>query len=211
VKKDSPLHGLKELAGKRVAYTSPGSVSNMVILMALKANGMTPQDVKLIPAGDLGANISALASGAVEAAFTDEMTLSQNEHLIQPIFYVRDVMSPKMMQTVCITTTEFAQAHGDTVRALIAGRLDGLKYLEQHPDESADIVAVAYNNPDKDVFRAEMKRLLAINYFSDGRFDFDAMNHMVEGLQITGQLKASPDWSKMVDTAYLPADQRASR
>jgi len=41
VKKGSALHGIKDLAGKRIAYTAPGSVSNMIILMALKANGMT--------------------------------------------------------------------------------------------------------------------------------------------------------------------------
>jgi NitT/TauT family transport system substrate-binding protein len=37
------------------------------------------------------------------------------------------------------------------------------------------------------------------------------MNHMVEGLQITGQQKGDVDWSKLVDTSYLPADLRASR
>ena len=35
---------------------------------------------------------------------------------------------------------------------------------------------------------------------------------MVEGLQITGQLKEAPDWAKMVDTSFLPgADQHAAR
>src|SRR6201997_5102452 len=43
VKKDSTLQGIKDLVGKQIAYTAPGSVSNMVILMALKANGITAQ------------------------------------------------------------------------------------------------------------------------------------------------------------------------
>ena len=33
-----------------------------------------------------------------------------------------------------------------------------------------------------------------------------SMNHMVEGLQITGQIKGDVDWPKYVDTSYLPAD-----
>src|SRR4051812_19361146 len=45
VKKDSNLASIKDLVGKQIAYTAPGSVSNMVILMALKANGITPQQV----------------------------------------------------------------------------------------------------------------------------------------------------------------------
>lgn len=211
VKKGSPLHGIKDLAGKRIGYTAPGSVSNMIILMALKANGMAAKDVKLVPAGDLGANLSAVVSGAIDAGFGDEMLLSQNRELIQPVFLVRDVMSPKMMQTVCITTAEFAAAHPDTVKAIIAGRREGLDYIRQHPDEAADITARAYNNPNRDLFRSEIKTLTALDYWSDGRLDYDGMNHMVEGLQITGQLKGPVDWAKMVDTAYLPPDLRAGR
>jgi NitT/TauT family transport system substrate-binding protein len=211
VKKDSPLHGIKDLEGKRVAYTSPGSVSNMIILMALKANGMTAQQVKLIPAGDLGANLSAVSSGAVDAGFIDEMVLSRNTSLVQPVFFVRDVMSPRMMQTVLVTTTEFAHDHGDTIRALIAGRREGLAYTAEHSDEAADITAKAYNNPDKELFRAHMRDLLKENYWSDGRFDYEGMNHMVEGLQITGQLKGAPDWAKMVDASFLPTDMHASK
>jgi NitT/TauT family transport system substrate-binding protein len=211
VKKDSPLQSLKDLVGKRIAYTSPNSVSNMIILMALKANGMTAQQVKLVPAGDLGANLSAVTSGAVDAGFSDTLIYAQNEMLVRPVFHVKDVMSPKMMQTVCITTTQFATEHPDIVRGLIAARREGLDYVRKHPDEAADILAKAYNNPNAALFRVHMKDLIAIDYWSDGRFDYDGMNHMIEGLQITGQLKAAPDWSKMVDPKFLPPDQHAAR
>src|SRR5471030_1580913 len=106
VKKDSGLTGIKDLVGKQIGYTAPGSVSNMVILMALKANGITQQQVKLVPAGDLGANLSAVSSGAIDAAFSDELVFAQNKELVKPLFMVRDAMDPRMMQTVMITTAE---------------------------------------------------------------------------------------------------------
>ncbi len=211
VKKDSPLHGLKDLAGKRVAYTAPSSVSNMIILMALKGAGMTAKQMTLVPAGDLGANLAAVTGGAVDAGFSDTLIYDANKALVQPVFLVKDVMSPRMMQTVCITTTAFAHEHPDTVRAIIAARREGLDYLRAHPDEAADILARAYSNPDQAAYRQHMRELIGIDYWSDGRLDHDAMDRMVEGLKITGQLKDSPDWSKMVDPAFLPADQRASR
>jgi NitT/TauT family transport system substrate-binding protein len=34
---------------------------------------------------------------------------------------------------------------------------------------------------------------------------------MVEGLQITGQIKGDVDWSKYVDVGYLPADLRPTQ
>ncbi len=211
VKTDSPLHGIKDLLGKKIAYTAPNSVSNMIILMALKASGMTAQQVHLLPAGDLGANLSAVMSGAVDAGFSDTLTLAQNPTLVRPVFWVKDVISPRMMQTVLITTTEFAAAHPETVKALIAGRREGLAYAMQHPDEAAEITARAYNNPDATLLRVHMKELVADNYWSDGKLDFDGMNHMVEGLQITGQLKGDVDWSRMVDQSFLPPDLHASR
>jgi NitT/TauT family transport system substrate-binding protein len=211
VKKDSGLTSIKDLIGKKIAYTAPGSVSNMVILMALKANGITAQQVKLVPAGDLGANLSAVSSGAVDAAFSDDLVFAQNKSLVKPLFMVRDAMDPRMMQTVMITTAEYAKAHPDIIKGLIVARREGLLYALEHPDEAADITAKAYNNPNADLFRAHLHGLIKEKYWSDGRLDYTSMNHMVEGLQITGQIKGDVDWPKYVDTSYLPPDLRASQ
>jgi len=208
VKKDSALTGIKDLVGKQIAYTAPGSVSNMVILMALKANGITPQQVKLVPAGDLGANLSAVGSGAVDAAFSDELVYAQNRDLVKPLFFVRDTMDPKMMQTVMITTADYAKANPEIIKGLIAARRDGLSYALAHLDEAADITAKAYNNPNVELFRAHLRELAKENYWGEGQLDYPAMNRMVEGLQITGQIKGDVDWPKYVDTSYLPADLR---
>ena len=211
VKKDSALTSIKDLVGKKIAYTAPGSVSNMVALMALKANGITQAQVKLVPAGDLGANLAAVSSGAVDAGFSDELVYAQNKELVKPLFMVRDAMDPRMMQTVMITTAEYAQGHPDIIKGLIAARREGLAYALAHPDEAADITAKAYNNPNVELFRAHLHNLIKENYWSDGRLDYAAMNHMVEGLQITGQIKGDVDWPKYVDTSYLPSDLRSSQ
>jgi NitT/TauT family transport system substrate-binding protein len=211
VKKDSALTSIKDLVGKQIAYTAPGSVSNMVILMALKANGITQQQVKLVPAGDLGANLAAVSSGAVDAGFSDELVYAQNKLLVKPLFMVRDAMDPRMMQTVMITTAEYAQGHPDIIKGLIVARREGLAYALEHPDEAADITAKAYNNPNVDLFRAHIHNLIKEKYWSDGRLDYAGMNHMVEGLQITGQIKGDVDWGKYVDTSYLPSDLRPSQ
>jgi NitT/TauT family transport system substrate-binding protein len=211
VKKDSTLTGIKDLIGKQIAYTAPGSVSNMLILMALKASGITPQQVKLVAAGDLGSNLSAVGSGAVDAGFSDELIYAQNKELVRPLFMVRDLLDPRMMQTVMITTAEYAKAHSDIIKGLIATRRDGLAYTLEHPDEAADITAKAYNNPNVELFRTHIRELIEQNYWSDGRLDYPVMNHMVEGLQITGQIKGDVDWPKYVDTSYLPPDLRATQ
>ena len=209
-KKGSTLHGVKSLAGKRVAFTSPGSVTNMLILMALRDAGMTAKDVTLVPAGGVGANLSAVVNGAVDTAMTGEPIWSENTDKVQSVFWVRDVMSADMMQTVLVTTTDYAQAHADILRNLIAARREGVRFVEEHPDEAAAITAAAYNG-SPDLYKTVFHDLLASHYWSDGRFEYPAMDRMVEGLRIVGQLKGPVDWSKYVDKSFLPTDLQASR
>jgi len=202
---DSPFNSIKDLAGKKVAFTSPGSVTNMLILMCLKAAGMEPKDVKLLPAGDNGANLAAVLNRAVDAAMNGEPLYSENKGKIKPVFWSKDCGTADMTQTVGITTTEFAATGGDKLRAILAARREGVEYIIKNPDESADIVAKAYNGDPK-LYRDVFKHFVEIKYFGDGRFNFAGMNRMAEGMQLVGTLKSPPDWKKLIDPQFLPQD-----
>jgi NitT/TauT family transport system substrate-binding protein len=202
---DSQATSIKDLIGKKVSFTSPGSVTNMLILMCLKAAGIDSKDVKLLPAGDIGANLSAVINKAVDAGMNGEPLWSENKHRIKPVFWTKDCFPPEMTQTVMITTNEFAQTGGDKLRAIIAARREGVEYIIKNPDESADIVAKAYNGDPK-LYREVFKNFVAIKYFGDGRLNYKGMDRMAEGMQLVGTLKAPPDWKKMVDPSFLPQD-----
>ena len=206
-KKGSPLHGIKDLVGKKVGFTSPGSVTNMLILMAFKAQGIDAKSVKLVPAGGIGANVSAVVNGAIDAGMSGEPVWAQNEDKLQPVFWTKDVLPPNMTQTVAVTTEEFAKTGGAKLRGIIEGRREGVNYIMAHPDEAAEITAKAYNG-DPALYKKVFARFVAMHYWSDGRFDYDGMNRMVEGLQIVGKQKGAVDWGKIVDTGFLPADLR---
>ena len=116
-----------EGAGGQAGWRSPrpGSVTNMLILMALRDAGMSAKDVTLVPAGGVGANLAAVVNGAVDTAMTGEPIWSENTDKVQAEFWVRDVMDPHMMQTVLVTTTEFAHDHPDVLRNLVAAARGG--------------------------------------------------------------------------------------
>jgi NitT/TauT family transport system substrate-binding protein len=202
---DSKISSIKDLVGKKVSYTSPGSVTNMLILMCLKAANIDPKDVKLLPAGDIGANLSAVINRAVDAGMNGEPLWSENKGKVKPAFWTKDCFPPEMTQTVAITTTEFAQTGGDKLRAIIAARREGVEYIIKNPDESADIVATAYNGDPK-LYREVFRHFVEINYFGDGRLNYKGMDRMAEGMQLVGTLKSPPDWKKMVDPSFLPKD-----
>ena len=51
-----------------------------------------------------------------------------------------------MMETVGVTTADYATEGAAQLRAILAGRRDGVRYIEDHPDEAADITAKAFNS-----------------------------------------------------------------
>ena len=204
-KKGSAMSGIKDIAGKKIGFTAPGSVTNMLILMAMKAQGIDPATVKLIPAGGIGANISAVVNGAIDAGMSGEPVWSENQDKVQAVFWTKDVLPPNMMQTVAITTTDFAKTGAAQLRGILAARREGVDYIIAHPEEAAEITARAYNgNPE--LYKKVFRNLLSFNYWSDGRLDYDGMNRMVEGLQIVGKQKGPVDWPRIVDASFLPAD-----
>ncbi len=204
-KKGSPLHSIEDLVGKKVAFTVPGSVTNMLILMSLKKKGIEPSAVKLVPAGGIGANVSAVLNNAVDAGMCGEPVWSENEDKLQPVFWPKDILSANMMQTVAVTTADYATKGADKLRGIVAGRRDGVRYIEEHPDEAADITAKAYNG-DPGLYRRVFTRYVTIHYWSEGKFDYAAMDLMVEGLQIVGKQKGPVDWAKLVNPSLLPSD-----
>jgi len=203
--KDSSINSIKDIVGKKVSFTSPGSVTNMLILMCMKAANIDRKDVTLVPAGGIGANLSAVLNKAVDTGMTGEPVWSENKDKVKPAFWTKDCFPPEMTQTVMITTTDFAQTGGEKLRAIIAARREGVEYIIKNPDESADIVAKAYNgNPT--LYREVFKNFVAINYFGDGRLNYKGMDRMAEGMEIVGQIKGKPDWKAMVDLSFLPKD-----
>jgi NitT/TauT family transport system substrate-binding protein len=203
--KDSSINSIKDIVGKKVSFTSPGSVTNMLILMCMKAANIDRKDVTLVPAGGIGANLSAVLNKAVDTGMTGEPVWSENKDKVKPAFWTKDCFPPEMTQTVAITTTEYAQTGGDKLRAIIAARREAVEYIIKHTDESADIVAKAYNGDPK-LYREVFKNFVAINYFGDGRLNYKGMDRMAEGMEIIGQIKGKPDWKAMVDTSFLPKD-----
>jgi len=206
---ESQINSLADIKGKKIAYTAPGSVTNMIILTCLQKAGLEPKDVQLVTAGDLGANLSAVLNHAVDAAMSGEPLWSENQGKVKAAFWAKDCTNAAMTQTVGITTTDYAATGGEKLRALIDARREGVDYIKAHPDEAADIVAKAYNG-DQKLYREVFRHFVSFEYFGDGSLHFENMNRMLDGMRLVGRLKAPVDWSQIVDASFLPKELQAT-
>ena len=48
-----------------------------------------------------------------------------------------------------------------------------------------------------------------VPYWGPGSFDIDGMNRMIRAQKLVGALTEDPDWSKIIDTQFLPDDLKA--
>jgi NitT/TauT family transport system substrate-binding protein len=126
-KPDSGIASIKELVGKKVAYTSPKSITEMVIRTALKREGLTGK-VEALPLGGLGPALTALAQGAVAAAPWNDpaLTLTPDEY---KVLFAGHQYYPKFTWQLAVTTKEFAAKNAATLRKILAVHRKAVEFV----------------------------------------------------------------------------------
>lgn len=195
---NSPIRTIRDLDGRRVAFTSPRSVTEMLLIQIQEKHGIK---VEPVATGGIGAGLTMLAQGGVVAAPIMDPIWAQRQANLRALFWVKDELPP-MVQTVGVTTAEFARDNRDLLRRLIAARRRGVEFVYANPQETADIVAKHYEMPVAPL-RTAVNNLRELRYWSTGEFEMDGMNAMVRGLQIVGEQQGPVDWSRVIDAQYL--------
>ncbi|GAC1659612.1 MAG: ABC transporter substrate-binding protein [Candidatus Elarobacter sp.] len=207
VKKDSPIKSIKDLVGKTVGFSTPGSVSETLLQMSLKAAGIDPTTVKTKAAGGIGENQTLLEAGGLDAAFTVDPITTQRKDVLRVIFFAREYV-PRYLQTVWVASTSVIRTNRSEVAGLLRARKRGVEYVVAKPKESAAIFArVAKQKVD--VVTSTLANEHPAEYFADGSLEGKALALVVDGMRIGRLLGADKiPLAKMVDqSALAPANR----
>ena len=210
VKPDSPIKTSADLKGRKIGYTNPRSTSQALAILVLEKAGLKPEDAELVKTGGFGEGIVALDLGAVDITPIPEPLWSQHQGKYRAVVRASDVLPP-LDNVVGVTTAKAAASRGDFIRAVIRARRQAVEFMYANPDESADIIAKAYNL-SSEVARSAVHNLLSshdksgVRYWSAGEINLKAMNEMMRAQKIVGALKTDPDWGKIIDESFLPDD-----
>jgi len=90
-----------------------------------------------------------------------------------------------------------------------------VKFMKEHPDEAAEIVAKQYNI-DVDVAKSAVRNLTTsmtkgVPYWGEGEIHMEGLKRMIEAQRSVGAIQGDVDYSKIVDTRFLPDDLRTLR
>lgn len=203
----SDVRSLADLVGRKVALTSPKGVSEMLLLLALRTAGLDASKVARVYSGGYGPSLTLLEQGAVAAAALIEPLAIQRADRYRTVAAYRDLLPP-MTTSVGITSPEFAKAEPGKLRAIIAGRREGVRTIYADPAQGV-AAAVAEYDLSPQVAVAAVGNMLEPRMWSEGGFDRGELDRMVDALKLIGQLTAAPDWGALIDQSLLPDDLRS--
>jgi NitT/TauT family transport system substrate-binding protein len=212
VKPDSPIKTIKDLKGRKIGYTNPRSTSQALAMMLLTIAGYKPDDAELVKTGGFGEGIAALDSGQIDVAPITEPLWSKVKNKYRAVVVANDVLPP-LDNVVGVATVEMMEKKGDFIRAVIRARRKAVIFMKEHPDEAADIVAKAYNL-EPEVARSAVRNLTTsvtkgVPYWGQGEIHLEGLKRMIDAQRSVGAITGEVDYSKIIDTRFLPDDLKA--
>lgn len=206
---DSSIHTLLDLIDKKVAITSPKSTSEMVFLMELKALGIDASKIRRAASGGYTQGLTMLEQGAVDAAVLIEPLSIIRKDKYRTVIRAKGLL-PAMTTSVGITTHEFAKAHPEKLRAIIAGRRLGVQTIYADPVAASKLVAKEFNM-DPALAQEAMANMIEPQMWSEGQISLVELNRIADGLKLIGEISETPDWATLIDRSFLPADMSAGQ
>jgi len=179
-KHTAEIKSIKDLAGKKVGVSAPGSSTDFFLKYLLKKNGLDPAGVAVIGVG-LGATaVAAMEQGQIDAAvmLDPSVTVLQGSHKDLRILSdtrtqkdTLDVFGGEYPGGALYSTTAWIKAHEKEAQALTNAIVNTLKWIHGHSPE--DIMAKMppeIVGKNKELYLAALKNTLPM-YSETGAMD----------------------------------------
>ena len=209
VKKNSPIKTIHDLVGKTVGFTQPGSASESLLALSLKAANVDPASVKTRAAGGIGENYTLLMNGQLDAAFTVDPLLTEKAGDIRTVFFAREYV-PHFLQSVWVTDSDTLRDKASSLAGFLRGWTYGVEYIPTHMKQAAHIFAQATSG-NEPVILTTLQHEQPAQYFGKGDLNRDALATAVEGMRIGKLLGPDKlDVGKLIDQSALQTAIRTS-
>lgn len=211
VPEGSRLTSIRDLVGKRVSYTSPGSVTEQVLILSLSRASIDLGSVQLIAAGGIGEGFALLRRRDVDACAMLPSAFAERAGY-RVLFNASDFV-PNYFQTVILAHHRLLEQNPSAIRAFLAARRWGVERIQREPEAAARVYARRANIGLE--LAREAIRLAGADrsrYYSDGRLDREGLRVAEEGMRIAKEIGPNEHvpWRVIVNQRFLADDQRIS-
>jgi len=201
------INSIKDLKGKTVAASAPGTAPYFTLAGMLSKNGMSLKDVTVVNrAPQAAANAMIAGTPTLDAAMTYEPFLSAVRAKPEAGKIIATTLDYPMIMDTFGCTPKFLDENPKAARALADAYFDALDMIKADPKKSftimgADIkqTAEAFENSQK--FLRWQDRAANQKFFAGEHAAFS--KEAAELLLSAGIIKALPDMSRLADTRFI--------
>lgn len=168
---DANIKSVKDLKGKTVAATSPGSLTANLTRHFVKAAGMDPaKDINLVSVGGGGEILGALKSKRADAAMLFEpfVSIATKQGLANTVIDVASELDAFASASLS-TSQAFINKNAKKAEALFAALVEAQQFIKSHHDEVFEVAKRRFANADPEVLRAALDHMYKV-YSPDGKF-----------------------------------------
>ena len=202
----SNIKTLKDLDGKTFSISNPKSLTDLAAVLVAEKAGLKPDAMKHVPVGSLGGAITAMEKGAADATSVPVPVYlaKQGATRYRTLLTMKDM--PNLPPGVEVATGDLIKNHPEKLRAVLAGRRDGVKFIYEHTDEAIKILEKLYAPLPPDEVASMIRELVATKFWSEGNIEMPLLELSQHAMVAVGMLKDKVDLEKMIDTSFLPSD-----
>ena len=206
------VHSIKDLVGKPVGVTAPGSSTDQLVKYILKQNNLDPQSIPVVTGG-ISTMMAALQQDHVWAGVTTDPQTSRlaRDGIARVLYDTRtekgtvEIFGGPWPAGGFYTTVEFIQQHPQTVQSMVNAGVRALQYLRQH---SAEDVAAAMPESfwagDRNQYIESLRANLGM-YSPDGMMPPDGPPNVLKTLSLVDEKIAgsSVNLQETYDNSYV--------
>ena len=201
----SNIASIKDVKGKQVAASAPGTAPYFTLAWFLKKNGLTVKDVTVVNM-EPGPAAQAFIAGQNDVAMTYEPYLSAVRAAPQAGKIIATTLDYPMVMDTFGCTPKFLQENPKAAQALANSYFEALEMIKSDPKRSYEIMGADVKQTGAE-FEASAKYLrwqdkAANQKFFAGelqQFSTEAAALLTE----LGIIKSTPDLATIVDTSYI--------
>jgi ABC-type nitrate/sulfonate/bicarbonate transport system substrate-binding protein len=201
---DSPIHTIDQLKGKRIAFSSAGSLTEWLSKELERSQGWGPNGVTGVAIGNGASNIiSSFRAHLVDADIgVTSLFLAMEEKKTGRLLFPVSKYEGSLASGTLYASNTLIKSNPNAVREFVAGWVDTVNYIRAHKAEAVKIESSVAGFPES-VMSKDYD--LTIGMFSKAcEFDPESLATLKRSFADLKLLPTTPDMSKLYTNAFLP-------
>jgi len=203
VGKDSKIHSIDDLKGKRIGVTTAGSLTDWLARKISTERGWGPEGVEIVPMGDMRTRMAAMETGDLPAnvTATEQAFQIQDDGQGKVLLTFGEIV-PHFHTHVIFAHANMIKNRPEDVKRFLRAWFKVAKYMKDNKEATIKSVARTMKLSEKVIAEAYDIELGMMSF--DGQFDMQALQLIRASLKELGITEVEPSIDQMYVKGFAP-------